>query len=113
MGKKYKPKHEDEAEQDKAPPVYSNRAIGLALKALRESRGMASLDMAEEAEIHPSYYSMLENGRNCISVKKLSQICGVSQVRLSDFFGRLEREGEGEAPTADENAADTAEKKGD
>ncbi len=74
------------------PQLYSSQAIGLTLKRMREERGLASSDVAYEANVHPSYYSMLENGHNCVSVKKLSGICKVHQISLSDFFDALEKE---------------------
>lgn len=72
--------------------VYSKKAIGKKLRDLRKNRGLASFDLANEAEIHPSYYSHLETGRNCVSVKKLGRICEVFGVSLSSFFKLLEDE---------------------
>ncbi len=75
---------------DERLKTYSNQAIGQTLKKIRKQRGMASSDVAFEADIHPSYYSMLENGKNCVSVKKLSGICQVHHLSLSDFFQVVE-----------------------
>lgn len=82
----------DEEKIAETTQCYSKQAIGSALKRMREERGIASSDLAYEADIHPSYYSMLENGRNYISVKKLSGILSVHQIPLSDFFQILEEE---------------------
>ncbi len=77
---------------DDVTQLYSSQAIGFALKRMREEKGIASSDLAYEADIHPSYYSMLENGHNCVSVKKLSGILKVHDIPLSDFFQILEEE---------------------
>lgn len=83
----------DELEcSDELTKLYSSHAIGQTLKRMREERGLASSDVAYEADVHPSYYSMLENGHNHVSVKKLSGICKVHQIPLSNFFHLLEEE---------------------
>lgn len=78
--------------QDMAEETYSSTAIGITLRKIREKSGRASSDIALDADVHPSYYSLLENGHNHVSVKKLSSICQVHDISLSYFFSVLEEE---------------------
>ena len=54
-------------------------ALGRRLKALRVSRGLSLKDVAAETGVSASFISMVETGRNDLSVGRL--------VMLADFYG--------------------------
>lgn len=73
-----------------APTARPQRALGQAIRQLRTDRGLSQEDLAYRADVHPTWVSHLESGRNNPSwatVQRLSEALG---VKLSDLAALAE-----------------------
>lgn len=68
----------------------SPRALGDALRALRQARGLTIERLAEEAGIHATYLSDIERGLGNPSIGKLADLAAVLGVRASALIAEAE-----------------------
>ncbi|WP_152657088.1 helix-turn-helix domain-containing protein [Oceanobacillus sp. CFH 90083] len=61
--------------------------IGKRIRNLRLSKDLSVNGLAKKAYISRSYLSDIENGRTAPSLDKLTVICDVLDISLSEFFG--------------------------
>ena len=66
-------------------------ALGRELQTLRHRRGLSQERLAFLAEVHPTYISLLENGRKSPTVDVLERIAGAFGVKLSTIIAGAER----------------------
>jgi transcriptional regulator with XRE-family HTH domain len=75
-----------DAETQKAQPT-----LGRRLKALRASRGLSLKEVAAETGLSASFISMVETGRNEITVGRLVTMADFYEVGLSDLIPERDR----------------------
>lgn len=67
-------------------PAKPQPTLGRRLKALRTSRGMSLKDVAAETGVSASFLSMIEMGRNEMSVGRLVTMADFYEVSLGDLI---------------------------
>jgi transcriptional regulator with XRE-family HTH domain len=82
--------------QDSNEAVHDHRALGQALRELRNQAGLTQEDLAARAGIGATYLSQLENGHRGVrwhSVTRLLNGIGVNLYQLADAIAEVkERE---------------------
>ena len=66
-------------------------AFGQVLKELRSERGLSQEALAAEAGVARNYVSLLELGRNSVSLVKLFPLAAALGVSASELIQRTER----------------------
>ena len=66
-------------------------ALAGKLRELRQERGITQERLAFLAQLHPTYISMLENGRKSPTVDALERISCALGVRISTIFASAEK----------------------
>ena len=69
-------------------------ALGKELRILRQRRGLTQERLASQALLHPTYISMLENGRKSPTVDVLERIARVLGIKISTIVASAERAGD-------------------
>ena len=64
--------------------------LGQTLRHFRQERGLTQEVLASRARLHPTYISLLENGRKSPTVDVLYRIARVLDVPVSAILGRAE-----------------------
>ena len=65
-------------------------ALGRRLKALRVNRGLSLKEVGAETGVSPSFISMVETGRNDLSVGRLMVLADFYGVGLDDIVAELD-----------------------
>ena len=78
-----------------APRTEPQPGLGRAIRQLRTERGLSQEEIGLRAEIHPTWISHLESGRNNPAWGSVRRIAAALGVRLSDLAA-LAEELEGE-----------------
>lgn len=65
-------------------------ALGRAIKLAREERGISQEALGLEAEIHPTWISHLESGRNNPAWGSVRRIAAALDLRVSELAARAE-----------------------
>lgn len=65
--------------------------LGVAIRRLRETRGLSQEELAERAHLHRTYISMVERARRNISVDALSGVADALEVSPSQLVRQAER----------------------
>jgi transcriptional regulator with XRE-family HTH domain len=65
--------------------------LGRAIRQRRQSRGLSQEALAEQAELHRTYISMVERARRNISVDALSGIADALDLRPSQLLQQAEK----------------------
>jgi transcriptional regulator with XRE-family HTH domain len=76
--------------EDRGTPELRH-ALAAKLRELRLERGITQERLAFLAKLHPTYISMLENGRKSPTVDALERIAQALDVRVSTIFAGAER----------------------
>ncbi len=66
-------------------------ALAGKLRELRLERGITQERLAFLAGLHPTYISMLENGRKSPTVDALDRIARALEVKISSIFAGVEQ----------------------
>lgn len=66
-------------------------ALAGKLRDLRLERGITQERLAFLAQLHPTYISMLENGRKSPTVDALERIARALEVKISSIFAGVEQ----------------------
>ena len=77
-----------------APRTEPQPGLGRAIRQLRTERGLSQEELGLRAEIHPTWVSHLESGRNNPawgSVRRLAVALDVRVSELADLAEELER----------------------
>ncbi len=67
-------------------------AFGQVLREARKARGLSQEALAAEASVERNYISLLELGRNSVSIRVLFQIAAALGVPASELMRRVERQ---------------------
>lgn len=73
-------------------PKPSYKALGAAIKQLREEQDLLQADVAEKTGLNPSYVSDIERGKRNPTWKVLSQFAKAFGVKLSELVQRAEQQ---------------------
>jgi len=65
--------------------------VGLAIRQRRKTRGLSQEALAERAELHRTYISLVERAARNISVDALSGIADALEVRPSHLVQQAEK----------------------
>jgi transcriptional regulator with XRE-family HTH domain len=76
--------------EDRGTPELRH-ALAAKLRELRLERGITQERLAFLAKLHPTYISMLENGRKSPTVDALERIAWALEVKVSAIFAGAER----------------------
>ena len=69
------------------PPIPKHRRLlGRKVRLFRKLSGLTQENLAEKAELAPTYISDVERGRENISVDALQRIAKALAVSLEDLF---------------------------
>jgi transcriptional regulator with XRE-family HTH domain len=61
------------------------RALGNAIREIREDRGLSQEKLAELAELHRTYISSVEQGRRNISFENIHKIAAALGVSMTEL----------------------------
>jgi transcriptional regulator with XRE-family HTH domain len=81
----------DETDRGDTEAQKAQPTLGRRLKALRASRGLSLKEVAAETGLSASFISMVETGRNEITVGRLVTIADFYEVGLSDLIPERDR----------------------
>ena len=74
------------------PPIPpTNQAVGLAVRELRNARGLSQEELAQRSGLHPTYISGIERGLRNPTWRSLGRICEALEVRMSELAAFAER----------------------
>jgi transcriptional regulator with XRE-family HTH domain len=76
----------------------ANAALGLAVRELRTKKAMTQEQLAQKAELHPTYLSGIETGARNPTWRTITRVCEALGVRVSEL-ARLAERLEGERPS--------------
>jgi transcriptional regulator with XRE-family HTH domain len=79
-----------------APRTEPQPGLGKAIKQLRTERGLSQEELGRRAEIHPTWISHIESGRNNPAWGSVRRIAGALEVRLSELAALSETQGKGD-----------------
>jgi transcriptional regulator with XRE-family HTH domain len=72
--------------------------FGAALKSARKEAGLRQAEVAEKAELDPSYVSMLENNRYSPTLTVYFRLCEVIGISPTELMKRIEAAPSAAAP---------------
>jgi len=67
-------------------------AVAAQIRAERAARGLTQADMVERSGVPRSTYIRLERGQRVADSTQLARLCAVWELRVSEFFARVEGE---------------------
>jgi transcriptional regulator with XRE-family HTH domain len=73
-----------------SPERPTRAALGKVVRALRQERGLTIEALAARSDMHPTYVSGIERGRNNPSWDRLGSLAVALEVRLSEIALRAE-----------------------
>ncbi|MEQ1685300.1 MAG: helix-turn-helix transcriptional regulator [Burkholderiaceae bacterium] len=65
-------------------------AFGVVLRALRKSKGFSQERLALDAEIERNYVSLLELGKNSVSLRIYFKLCEVLEIDPAELMRRIQ-----------------------
>jgi transcriptional regulator with XRE-family HTH domain len=73
-----------------APRTEPQPGLGRAIRQLRTERGLSQEELGRRAEIHPTWISHLESGRNNPAWGSVRRIAAALDVKLSELAALAE-----------------------
>jgi transcriptional regulator with XRE-family HTH domain len=73
-----------------APRTEPQPGLGQAIRQLRTERGLSQEELGLRAEIHPTWVSHLESGRNNPAWGSVRRLAGALDVKLSELAALAE-----------------------
>ena len=73
-----------------APRTEPQPALGKAIRQAREARGLSQEELGLQAEIHPTWISHLESGRNNPAWGSVRRIAGALGLKVSELAALME-----------------------
>lgn len=73
-----------------APRTEPQPGLGMAIKRLRAERGLSQEEVGRRAEIHPTWISHIESGRNNPAWGSVRRIAAALEVRVSELAALAE-----------------------
>jgi transcriptional regulator with XRE-family HTH domain len=69
----------------------TTRALGLAVRQLRDRRGLSQEELARRSGLHPTYISGIERGLRNPTWRSLARLCQALGVTISELAKLSER----------------------
>lgn len=88
MARARKPKKAPKGKSAKAKP--SHKALGHAVAAIRDQRGLTQAEVSKKTGLHVTYISGIENGSRNPSWTVLTQISQALRIKLSELVKQAE-----------------------
>lgn len=73
-----------------APRTEPQEALGKAIRQLRKERGLSQEELGYRAEIHPTWISHIESGRNNPAWGSVRRIAAALGLEVSELAARAE-----------------------
>jgi transcriptional regulator with XRE-family HTH domain len=73
-----------------APRTEPQPGLGAAIREIRKRRGFSQEKLGHLSEIHPTWISHIESGRNNPAWGSVKRIAGALEVRLAELAKRAE-----------------------
>jgi transcriptional regulator with XRE-family HTH domain len=73
-------------------PEGLDEAFGRVLREVRRSGGLTQEALGVAGDLHPTYVSLLERGRNSPSLRALFVLADALGLKASELIARTERE---------------------
>jgi transcriptional regulator with XRE-family HTH domain len=73
-----------------APRTEPQPSLGKAIRQFRTEKGLSQEELGHRSEIHPTWISHLESGRNNPAWGSVKRIAAALDIRLSDLAARAE-----------------------
>lgn len=67
-------------------------AFGIVLRKLRKERGLSQETLAFEADIERNYISLLELGRNSVSIKMIFKFARALNISVAELMMLVEKQ---------------------
>jgi transcriptional regulator with XRE-family HTH domain len=64
--------------------------LGTVIRILRHEHDLTIEELAHRAELHPTYVSGIERGRNNPTLEAMAKLADALELRLSDLIRRAE-----------------------
>jgi transcriptional regulator with XRE-family HTH domain len=71
-----------------------DKALGLAVRQLREERGLSQEQLARASGLHPTYISGIERGLRNPTWQSIGRLCRALGVKISELAVLAERLGQ-------------------
>lgn len=86
-----------------APRTEPQLALGQAIRQTRTARGLSQEEVAHGADLHPTWLSHIEGGRNPAwgTVKRIASALGVEVSELARTAEKIEAEGQSASGSGD------------
>lgn len=68
-----------------------NRTFGLSIRRRRETLGMSQEELADEANLHRTYISLIERGRRGASIDTIIKLAKALRTTASELMADLEQ----------------------
>ncbi len=70
------------------------QTVGHRIRTYRQFRGLTQEELAERAEVHPTYIGQVERGEKNLTVNTLEKILNALDLSFHDFFKHIDAEKE-------------------
>lgn len=67
------------------------KRFGMAIKTLREQKGISQEKLGEIADLHRTYIGMIERAERNITLKNIDKIAKALDVEISTIFENIEQ----------------------
>ena len=67
-----------------------SQEVGNRIRTFRKEKGFSQELLAEKADLHPTYISMIERGLKNISMDTMERVLGALDVSFPEFFQCME-----------------------
>lgn len=79
-------------------PEGLDEAFGRVLRDARKAKGLSQEALATAGNLHPTYISLLERGKNSPSLRALFVLADALRIGPAELIERTERELRGDRP---------------
>jgi transcriptional regulator with XRE-family HTH domain len=73
-----------------APRTEPQPSLGQAIRQIRQERGLSQEELGHRAEIHPTWISHIESGRNNPAWGSVRRIAAALELKVSELAARAE-----------------------
>ena len=67
-----------------------SQTVGHRIRTYRQFRGLTQEELAEKAEVHPTYIGQVERGEKNLTVNTLEKILNALDLSFSEFFQHID-----------------------
>ena len=74
--------------------------VGQRLRAFRQKKKMTQEELAEKADLHPTYIGQVERGEKNLTLISLEKILAALEISFTDLFEHIEPNPDHDSPAA-------------